>query len=164
MAETLTAAIVAVLVTASFPLYLYGAWIVIDAETVTWDVLIHHLKYIAVALALTTVPMVVWMIPRAFDQWGPMLAVHIFFGLQAYALLLVALTGIVRIFQVKWQSDLYREPDEDIDISELHEHMSAWRWRLRIGVFGYLLFWLLAYIVGMVRFAYEYLVLARYLP
>ncbi|SNZ02494.1 hypothetical protein SAMN06269185_0036 [Natronoarchaeum philippinense] len=164
MAEMLTAAIVVVLVTASFPLYLYGAWIIIEAETVTWDVLTHHLKFIGAGLALTTVPMVVWMIPRAFDQWGPMLAVHMFFGLQAYSLLLVALTGIVRIFQVKRRSDLYRDPDEDIEINDLHEHMGAWRWRLRIGVAGYLLFWVLAYLVGIIRFAFRYLMLARYLP
>lgn len=156
MADMIIAAIVAVLVTASFPLYLYGAWIIVEAETVTWSVLIHHLKYIAAGLVLTTGPLVLWMVPQAFEQWGPILAVHMFFGLQAYAFLLVALTGIVRIFQVKRRDSLYRDPDEDVDIDDLHEHMGAWRWRLRIGVVGYLLFWIIAYLIGLVRFAFIY--------
>jgi hypothetical protein len=158
MAEFTVATVVALLVTLSLPLYLYGAWIIIDAETVTWSVLMHHLRYIVAGLALTTGPIVLWMVPRAFDQFGPMLAVHAFFGLQAYAFLLVALTGIVRIFQVKHRANLYLDPEEDVEISDLHENMSAWRWRLRIGVIGYLLCWILAYLIGLARYAIIYYV------
>ena len=42
--DATTATIVAVMVTLSLPFYLKGAWIMIDAETVTWAILIHHLK------------------------------------------------------------------------------------------------------------------------
>jgi len=150
MVEDVTIATLAALsVTASFPFFLYGAWIMIDAETVTWDVLTHHLKFISVGLTLTTVPMVTWMIPRLFDQLGGLSALHAFLGLQAYALLLAGLTGIVRIFQAKRNADLYKNPDQDVDLDDLHENMSAWRGRLRIGVFGYTLFWIAAWLVGI---------------
>lgn len=158
VSELAVATIVAVVVTLSLPFYLYGAWIVLDAEVVTWAVLVRHLRYIAVGLSLTTVPVATWMFPRAFDQLGGLLAVHAFFGLQAYAMLAVALTGIVRIFQVKWTHDLYHDPDPSLDLDDLHEHVPAWRRRLRVGVFGYLVFWLLAYLLGLVRFALRYLV------
>ena len=158
MAESVVAALVAALVALSFPLYLYGAWIIIDAETVTWSVLTRHLRFIAAGLVLTTAPVLFWMVPRAFEQFTPTLAVHMFFGVQAYAFLLVALTGIVRIFQVKRRADLYRDPDEDADIGELHEHMGAWRWRLRIGVAGYLVCWLVAYLIGVARMVLMYVV------
>jgi hypothetical protein len=156
--ETVVAAGVALVVTASFPFYLYGAWYVLDQEVVTWDVLMHHLKFIAVGLLLTTVPMATWMLPRFFDQLGGFAALHAFFGVQAYAMLMVALTGIVRIFQVKRQHDLYDSDaaDRDVDIGELHENMGAWRGRLRVGVVGYVLFWLLAWLIGMVRFVLKY--------
>ena len=156
--ETLVAAAMALVVTASFPFYLYGAWYIIDQEVVTWDVLVHHLKFIAVGLLLTLVPVLTWMAPRFYDQLGGFAALHAFLGLQAYAMLIFALTGIVRIFQVKRRHDLY-DPDaetEDVDIDELHENMGAWRSRLRIGVAGYVLFWLLAWLVGMVRFFNDY--------
>jgi len=157
MVEDVTiATLTALSVTASFPFFLYGAWIMIDAETVTWDVLTHHLKFIAVGLTLTTVPMVTWMIPRLFDQLGGLSALHAFLGLQAYALLLAGLTGIVRIFQAKRNADLYKNPDQDIDLNDLHENMSAWRGRLRIGVFGYTLFWIAAWLVGMYRYFLRY--------
>lgn len=157
MVEDVTIATLAALsVTASFPFFLYGAWIMIDAETVTWDVLTHHLKFIAVGLTLTTVPMVSWMIPRLFDQLGGLSALHAFLGLQAYALLLAGLTGIVRIFQAKRNADLYANPDQDVDLNDLHENMSAWRGRLRIGVFGYTLFWLAAWLVGIYRYVVRY--------
>ena len=139
-------------VTASLPFYLYGAWIVIDTETVTWDVLTRHLKYILVGLVLTTVPVVGWMVPRLPDQFGGLAVLHAVLGLQAYAMLAFALTGIVRIFQAKYAADLYHDPDPDVDLNDLHENMSAWRGRLRIGVFGYVLFWLGAYLVGVVRY------------
>ena len=151
------ATLAALSVTASFPFFVYGAWIMIDAETVTWDVLVHHLKFIAVGLTLTTVPMLTWMAPRLFDQLGGLSALHAFLGLQAYALLLVGLTGIARIFQAKRNADLYRNPDQDVDLDDLHENMSAWRARLRVGVFGYALFWIAAWVVGIYRYVLRYL-------
>ncbi|MCU4741772.1 hypothetical protein OB955_17725 [Halobacteria archaeon AArc-m2/3/4] len=150
------ATVIAVLVTASFPFYLYGAWIMIDTEVVTWGVLVYHLKFIVVGLALNTIPVVVWMIPRTMDQIGGLLAVHAFFGLQAYAMLVVGLTGIVRILQVKRAHDLYANPDQDVALDDLHENMSGWRRRLRVGVFGYVFFWILAWILGMVRYVLRY--------
>jgi hypothetical protein len=154
--ETIVAAVMALVVTASFPFYLYGAWYILDQQVVTWEVLIHHLKFITVGLVLTTSPVVGWMVPRFFDQLGGFAALHAFFGLQAYAMLVVALTGIVRIFQVKHQHDLYETEDRDVDIDELHENMGAWRGRLRIGVAGYVLFWMLAWLAGMIRFVLDY--------
>jgi len=154
--ETIVAAVMALVVTASFPFYLYGAWYILDQDVVTWDVLIHHLKFITVGLLLTTVPVVGWMAPRFFEQLGGFAALHAFLGLQAYAMLVVALTGIVRIFQVKRQHDLYETADRDVDIDELHENMGAWRGRLRIGVAGYVLFWMLAWLAGMIRFVLDY--------
>ena len=156
--DTATIATLATLsVTLSFPFFIYGAWIMLDSETVTWDVLVHHLKDSSVGLVLTTVPMVVWMIPQLFEQLSGLSALHAFLGLQAYAMLLVGLTGIVRIFQAKRNADLYKNPDQDIDLNDLHENMSAWRGRLRIGVFGYVFFWLGAYLTGLYRFVVSYL-------
>lgn len=158
MAEPVFAATLALLaVTVSFPFYLRGAGIILDADVVTWAVLVHHLKYVGVGLVLTTVPVVTWMAPRLVDQFGGLSALHAVFGLQAYAMLLFALTGIVRIFQVKWTADLYHDPDEDVALDELHEHMPYWRKRLRIGVFGYVLFWLGAYLLGLARYVLRYL-------
>ncbi|WP_327051390.1 DUF7321 family protein [Halomicrococcus gelatinilyticus] len=154
------ATVVALVVTASFPFYLYGAWIVIDEDVVTWSVLTHHLKFIVTGLLLTTVPVLVWMVPRVLEQLGGIVAVHVFLGLQAYAMLVLALTGIVRIFQVKRAHDMYADdaPDRDVDISELHEDMDSWRWRLRVGVAGYVVFWLLAWVLGVGRYVGKYLV------
>lgn len=56
--ESVIAAVAGLSVTASFPFLLYGAWIMIDTETVTWTVLMRHLRYIGVGLVLTTVPIV----------------------------------------------------------------------------------------------------------
>jgi hypothetical protein len=154
---TLISTIVLIAVTSSFPLLIYGAWIVIEAEEVTWDVLTHHLKYILTGLTLTTVPMLVWMIPRLFDQFGGFSALHAVLGLQAYAMLAFAFTGIVRIFRAKWEHDLYHDYDETVLLDEIgDENMDHWRSRLRIGVFGYLLFWILAYIVGVTRYLLRY--------
>jgi hypothetical protein len=36
------------------------------------------------------------------------------------------------------------------------DRMSHWRSRLRIGVFGYVIFWMLAYVVGTARFVIRY--------
>lgn len=150
------AAVVTLCVTASLPFYLRGAWIVIDADPVTWNVLMRHLRYVAVGLALTTVPMVGWMIPRLTIHLSGLTVLHAVFGIQAYALLAFALTGIFRIFQAKRAADLYHDPDPDVDINELHERMDHWRMRLRIGVFGYLLFWIGAWLLGTYRFLVFY--------
>ena len=152
VSEATTATLAGLSVTASLPFYLYGAWVVIDAETVTWRVLLRHLKFIVVGLVLTTVPVAGWMVPRLMDQFGGLAVLHAVLGLQAYAMLAFALTGIVRIFQAKHAANLYRDPDQDVDLNDLHENMSAWRGRLRIGVFGYVLFWLGAYLIGVVRY------------
>ncbi|WP_435335521.1 DUF7321 family protein [Haloarchaeobius sp. TZWWS8] len=156
VSDSTIATVVLVLVTASLPFYLYGAWIMIDTEVVTWGVLVYHLKFIVTGLALTTVPMVTWMAPRLFEQLGGLSALHAFLGLQAYAMLVFALTGIVRIVRAKRRYNLYNDPDQDVDIDALGERMDHWRWRLRAGVFGYVLFWLLAYVVGVARYAIRY--------
>lgn len=149
---SVVATLVALSVTASFPFFLYGAWIMIDAEIVTWDTLVHHLKFIVVGLVLTTGPLVGWMIPRLFNELSGLAVIHAFLGLQAYALLGFALTGIVRIFQAKRNANLYSDPDHDVDLDELHENMSHWRTRLRVGVFGYTLLWIGAWLTGLYRF------------
>lgn len=154
--ETGLATLALLAVTASFPFYLYGAWVMIDAETVSWSVLTYHLKFIVVGLTLNTVPVVTWMIPRLADQFGGLSALHAVLGLQAYAMLVFALTGIVRIFQAKHRANLYRDPDPDADLDDLHEHMPYWRRRLRIGVFGYVLFWIAAYGLGVTRYVVQY--------
>ena len=158
LADATVATVVALLVTASFPLFLYGAWIMIDTEDVTWGVLVYHLKFIFTGLALTTIPLLFWMVPRLFGQLGGASALHAFLGLQAYALLAFAFTGIVRIFRAKRRHNLYHDYDEDVLLSEIgSERMAHWRSRLRIGVFGYVIFWLLAYLVGIARYVGQYL-------
>ncbi|CQR50671.1 MULTISPECIES: DUF7321 family protein [Haloferax] len=154
--ETTLATLAAITVTASFPFYIYGAWIMIDAETVSWDVLVYHLKIIFPGLVLNTVPVVAWMLPRLFQQLNGLSALHAILGLQAYAMLVFALTGIVRIFQAKWEADLYRDPDPDVSLDDLHENMGAWRGRLRVGVFGYVIFWILAWLLGIYRYLSGY--------
>jgi hypothetical protein len=154
---------VALAVTVALPCFLYGAWIMIDAEAVTWGVLTYHLKFIVTGLTLTTVPLVFWMVPRLFGLWGHpgqfggYAAVHAFLGLTAYAFLIFAFTGIVRIIRAKWEHDLYHDYDEDVLLDEIgSERMSHWRSRLRVGVFGYTFFWLLAWLTGLSRFAIIY--------
>jgi hypothetical protein len=157
--EAVVATLVLVAVTASFPCFIWGAWIVIDAEQVTWGVLMHHLKFIGAGLALTTIPLLAWMAPRLPEQFNGMALVHAFLGLQAYAMLAFAGTGIVRIFRAKRRHDLYHDYDEEVLVSEIGtENMVHWRRRLRIGVFGYVGFWLLAYVVGFARFVLRYVV------
>lgn len=157
VSDATIATIVFIAVTLSFPFLVYGAWIMIDAEEVTWDVLTYHLKFIVTGLALTTIPMLTWMIPRLFDQLKGLAVVHAFLGLQAYAMLLFAFTGIVRIFRAKWEHDLYHDYDETVLLDEIgDEYMSFWRRRLRIGVFGYVFFWILAYSVGVIRYLIRY--------
>ncbi|MFB6089729.1 MAG: hypothetical protein ABEJ97_01605 [Halobellus sp.] len=156
VSDSAIATVAALMVTASLPFYLYGAWVMIDAETVTWDVLVYHLKIIVPGLVLTTVPVAGWMVPRLLDQLTGVAVLHALLGLQAYALLVFALTGIVRILQVKREADLYDDPDQEVDIDDLHPNMSAWRGRLRVGVFGYVVFWLLAWLLGLYRFVLRY--------
>ncbi|WP_336034240.1 DUF7321 family protein [Halobacterium yunchengense] len=157
MVEDVTvAAAAAVLVTASFPCYLYGAWIVVDAETVTWATLRHHLAYIFAGLAMTTVPVAGWMLPRLLDQLSGFAAMHAFFGVQAYAFLAFALTGIVPILRAKREYNLYHDPDQDVDLDDIHENMGAWRLRLRAGVVGYTVCWLVAWVLGVIRFYLRY--------
>ncbi|WP_418281691.1 DUF7321 family protein [Halorubrum sp. DTA98] len=148
--ESVIAVAAALSVTASLPFLLYGAWIMIDAETVTWGVLVHHLKYITVGLLLTTIPLVTWMLPRILGQMTGDAVIHAFFGLQAYALLVFALTGIVRILQAKRNANAYHDPDADLD--DLHEHMGHWRSRLRVGVAGFMILWFCAWLSGLYRF------------
>ncbi|MFC7135147.1 MULTISPECIES: DUF7321 family protein [Salinibaculum] len=155
--ESLIATVVAIAVTLSFPFFLYGAYYIIETDPVTWDVLMHHLKFIGTGLALTTIPMVVWMIPRLLDQFDGAALVHAFLGLQAYAMLAFAGTGIVRILRAKREHDLYHDYDEDVLLDEIGaENFDHWRSRLRIGVFGYVFFWLLAYAVGILRYLTQY--------
>lgn len=156
VSDATIATVAALMVTASLPFYLYGAWIMIDAETVSWSVLVYHLKFIVPGLILTTIPVVTWMLPRLLDQLGGVIVLHAILGLQAYALLVLALTGIVRILQVKRDADLYEDPEREVDLDELHPDMSAWRGRLRVGVFGYVLFWLLAWLLGMSQYLGRY--------
>ncbi len=156
VSESTAATLAALSVTVSFPFFLYGAWYAIETEVMTWDRLVHHLKFVVTGLILTTAPMVLWMIPRLPQQFGGLSALHAFLGLQAYAMLILALTGIVRIFQAKRQADLYRNPDPDADIGELHENMAGWRRRLRVGVFGYVILWVLAYLVGVYHYLIDY--------
>jgi hypothetical protein len=156
--ETVLATLAALSVSASLPFYLYGAWYAIETEVMTWDRLVHHLKFVVTGLVLTTVPVVFWMAPRLPDQFSGLAVLHALLGLQAYALLLFALTGIVRIFQAKRNAELYHDPDPEADIDDLHEHMSAWRGRLRIGVFGYTFLWMLAYLVGIYRYVVRYVI------
>ncbi|MDZ7702758.1 MAG: hypothetical protein U5J98_12250 [Halobacteriales archaeon] len=151
-AEFWAATLAAAAVSASLPFYLYGAWVVLREDVVTWRILVRHLSFIGVGLALTTLPILGWMLPRLLDQLDGFTGVHAFLGFQAYAMLAFALTGIARIFQVKRRHDLYHEPDPDVELSALHEDMDKWRVRLRVGVFGYLGFWLLAWVVGLARY------------
>ena len=163
VSDALVATAVTLSVTVSLPCFLYGAWIMIDAEAVTWGVLTHHLKFIFTGLTLTTVPLVGWMIPRLFGlrghtpQLGGFTAVHGFLGLTAYAFLLFGFTGIVRIFRAKYEHDLYHDYDEDILLEEIgSDRMSHWRSRLRVGVFGYTFFWFVAWLTGLSRWLFAY--------
>jgi len=144
-------------VTLSFPCFVYGAWYIIETEPVTWGVLVHHLKFVGTGLTLTTVPLVVWMAPRLLDQLNGFAMVHAFLGAQAYAMLAFGFTGIVRVFRAKRQYDLYNDYDADVLLDEIgSDRMSHWRSRIRLGVFGYVFFWILAYLTGLTRFVFMY--------
>jgi hypothetical protein len=156
MNDSTIATLVLITVTASFPCYVYGAWIIMREKTVTWSVLMHHLRFIFTGLLLTTIPIFVWMIPRSFSRIDGYIALHTFIGLQAYAFLIIALTGIVRIFNAKRSLNLYQVPDDSILLDSLGEDMQIWRRRLRMGVFGYLIIWIIAWSIGVIRYIQLY--------
>lgn len=159
--DRVVATVVLLAVSASFPCFFYGAWYIIETERVTWGVLMHHLKFVGTGLVLTTVPMVTWMAPRLLDQLDSFAMVHAFLGLQAYAMLAFGFTGIVRIFTAKRRYDLYHDYDQDVLLDEIgSDQMDHWRSRLRIGVFGYTFFWILAYGAGFARYVIQYDLLA----
>lgn len=164
LSERVVATIVLFSVAVSFPCFLYGAWIMLDSDAVTWSVLTHHLRYILTGLTLTTVPLLLWMVPRLFglgdysSQFKGFAVLHAFLGAQAYALLAFGFTGIVRVFRAKWEHDLYHDYDEDVLLDEIgDENMRFWRRRIRIGVFGYTFFWTLAFLTGVARYVLRYL-------
>jgi len=157
VADRVLATLAALMVTASLPFYLYGAWLMLDAEQpITWPMLRFHLIVVLTGLVLNTIPVLVWMVPRLPDQLGGLAVLHAIIGVQAYALLAFGLSGIVRIVQVKRRHDLYRDPDETVIVDELHEHMPAWRRRLRAGVFGYVILWVVAWLIGLARYVSLY--------
>lgn len=138
------------LVTASFPFYLYAAYVIIEADPVTWTDLKRHVLYISIGLTLNTAPVVLWMMPRLVNQFGGLSTVHAFVGLQAYAFLILAISGVWKIFRAKQRHDRYANPDQDIALTELDpEKMSAWRARLRVGVIGWMVLWIVAYATGL---------------
>ncbi|PSQ19007.1 hypothetical protein BRD04_10390 [Halobacteriales archaeon QS_9_67_17] len=164
VADGVVATLVAVSVSVSLPCFLYGAWIMIDNDPVTWGVLTWHLKYILTGLVLTTVPLVGWMIPRLFGlqghsaQFGGYAVLHAFVGSTAYAFLAFGFTGIVRVFRAKYEHDLYHDYDQGLLLDEIGgDRMDHWRSRLRVGVFGYTFFWILAWLTGLTRYAIRYL-------
>ncbi|MFB6104886.1 MAG: hypothetical protein ABEJ57_07395 [Halobacteriaceae archaeon] len=158
VADRVLATVAAVMVTASLPFYLYGAWLMLDAtQPITWETLRFHLIVVLTGLVVNTIPVVFWMVPRLPVQLGGLAVLHAIIGVHAYALLVFGLSGIVRIVQVKRRHDLYRDPDETVIVDELHEHMPAWRRRLRAGVFGYVLLWVFAWVIGLARYHALYL-------
>jgi len=155
-----TATLVVLAVSLSLPCFLYGAWLMLVHEPITWRVLRRHLAVVGIGLALTTVPLVGWMIPKLWSQLTGFAVVHAFLGLQAYAFFGLAATGIVRILRAKWTSDAYRRAST-FDLDELEAEtgdldLGHWRARLRIGVVGYTSFWMLAFLTGIVRYAIKY--------
>lgn len=117
-----------------------------------------HLIVVTVGLALTTVPLVTWMVPKFWSQRSGVAVVHTFIGLQAYAFFVLAATGIVRILRTKWASAEFRTAtDFELDALDDEEHdLGHWRGRLRIGVIGYTVLWLVAYLTGVLRYVTKY--------
>lgn len=151
VSEVVFATAVVGLVSLSLPLYLYGVWVILRTEVVTWQVLVRHLWAIGFALALTAAGVLGWMIPSLLGgRLTSTIGVHVFLALQSYALLILGLWGIVPIYRAKRRHNLYHEPDPTLDLAELDDRMPQWRRRLRVGVFGHLFFWLLAYALGLV--------------
>lgn len=142
--------------TASAPLYWRGVRVIVDADPVTWSVLVRHLRLVGAGLFLTTGAVVLWMAPRLPDQFGGFTVLHAVAGLQAYALLAFALTGIVPILREKWRADLYRAPGRDVSLDDLHEDVDTWRKRLRVGVLGYAGLWVVAWLLGVIRYLLRY--------
>jgi len=155
--DAAVAAVVVLAVTLSLPCFLYGAWLMIVSDPVTWSVLKRHLVAVSLGLALTTVPLVAWMIPKFWSQRSGVAVVHAFLGVQAYAFFVLAATGIVRILRAKWTSAEFRDAtDFDLEALEDEHNLSHWRGRLRIGVVGYTALWLLAYLTGLLRYVFKY--------
>lgn len=158
LSDRVVATVVLLAVSVSFPLYLHGVWVILQSEIVTWSVLMRHLRSIVPALFLTAIPVLVWMLPRALTgRFTGLIALHIFFALQAYSLLLIGLWGIIPIFRAKRAHNLYTKPDPNLDLDELDPRMAQWRRRLRIGVFGHLFFWTIAYALGAIIYVRSYL-------
>jgi len=149
----LGAVLAVLLVTASLPFYLYAAYVIVLADPVTWADLRRHVLLISVGLVLNTVPVVGWMVPRLLAQLGGLSSVHAFLGLQAYAFLLFGLTGVYRLYRAKQAHDQYANPTPTVELADLDpQHVGAWRGRIRVGVVGWLVFWLLAYVTGFALF------------
>jgi hypothetical protein len=155
--EVVWATLTCVMLTASIGFYLYGSWFIVTTTPVTWRVLRRHLLYISIGLVLTTVPLLGWMLPRLLARIGGILTIHAFLGLQAYALLLFAVSGIVPIVRAKRRHELYSSPSMDVPLGELHENIRTFRLRIRLGVIGYLSFWTLSYLLGIVYYLNRYL-------
>lgn len=140
------------LVTASFPFYVYAAYIMIEADPVLWGDVKRHALYTSVGLTLNTIPVVFWMIPQLFRQFGGLSTVHAFLGLQAYALLVLALNGVWKIYRAKRAYSGYEDPS-GIELTDLDpERMSGWSTQVRLGVIGWMGFWTLAYVTGMLLY------------
>jgi hypothetical protein len=152
------AGLVVVAVSLSLPCFLYGAWLMIVSDPITWRILKRHLTVVGLGLLLTTVPLVTWMIPKFWSQYTGLAVVHAFLGVQAYAFFLLAVTGIVRILRAKWASAEFRQADDfDLDaLDDAGQDLGHWRARLRIGVVGYTVLWLLAYVTGVARYVFKY--------
>lgn len=145
------------MITISLGFYIYGSWLIITSDPVTWRVLTRHLRYISIGLALTTAPLLGWMFPRLLSRLGGVLTIHGILGLQAYAFLLFAVSGIVPIIRVKRRHELYSGQGSDVVIDELHEDIRTWRIRLRVGIIGYLTFWVISYFLGVIYYLNRYL-------
>lgn len=156
--DTTWAIAAAICVTLSLPLYLHGLWVILQSEVVTWSVLMVHLRSIGIGLVLTLVPVIGWMLPQLLSgRFSGLIGVHVFLALQSFAFLAIALWGIVPIFRRKRDHGLYRDPSQDIGIDAIDERMPIWRRRLRIGVFGYLVLWILSYLTGLAILMQMYL-------
>jgi hypothetical protein len=158
LSETGVATLTCVMLTASLGFYLYGSWLIITTNPVTWRILRHHLVVISIGLVLTTAPLLGWMLPRLLARFGGILTGHAFLGFQAYAFLLFAVSGIVPIIRAKRRHELYSSSSSDVLLDELHENIRTWRLRLRVGIVGYLSFWTLSYLLGVVYYLNRYLV------
>lgn len=157
VADAAIATVVVLAVTLSLPCFLYGAWLMLVSDPITWSVLKRHLAVVGLGLALTTVPLLVWMLPKFWSQRSGVTVVHAFLGVQAYAFFALAATGIVRILRAKWASAEFRNAtDFELDALDEKRDLGHWRARLRIGVVGYTVLWVLAYLTGVLRYVGKY--------